>query len=484
MPVTFAVLDSGGTDTDARDYTTANDITPAANKLILAVVMVLDLGSARTASICSGCGLSWSFITGAAGNADQPGIRVFKGTGASPSTGKVTFAETVSAGQTADGAAWVIIECTNADVALASLGVIQSNTGSTATDSLSITLGAFRNAMSATVGIFGGYDNAGGALAITEGTGFSELVDFSQTAGGDTMRLQVETRADNDTGVDASISTANDRLSGIALEIGFVTLSAAGSSTPSGGLVKVVNKTVGLAGSITGASALAKVANVVLAGSVTPSGALAASLIKILDLAGSIAPTGALARQANKTLSGSATVAGALANVVDKALAGSSTPAGAITRVVDKGTAGTVQPDGSVVKNVTTALVGSITPSSALVRSVVKAFGGSSTPSGAITKVVQRNLGGSVHPSGGLASAFAKAFAGVITATGSLATTVISGAPPTADPYPYEAFARERSSAEATERGRAAAGESPGTTARERYAEHVRESASQVGVES
>lgn len=238
MPVTFTVLDSGGTDTDARDFTTANDITPKANTLHIAAIMVLDLGGARTASTLTGCNLTWSIINGAAGGATEPGIRVFKGVGSSPTTGKLTFAETVSSGQTADGAAWVIFECSGADAGIASLGVIQQNTGSTTTDSLSITLGAFRDANSATVGVFGGYDTAGGALDITVGSGFNQLSDFSQAAGGDTLRLFVETLGSNDTSVDCSISTANDRLSGVAFEVGhrIETVIATSASLPAAGV--------------------------------------------------------------------------------------------------------------------------------------------------------------------------------------------------------------------------------------------------------
>lgn len=212
-----SVLTSGGSDTDAIDYATAS-ITPAVGKTVIAAIGFLDLGAAKSAPTCSGCGLTWTQMTAIGGGTTEPSLFMFRASGV-PTTGAVTFTGVVTAGQTADGAVWVVFEMDNTDLTTTD-GVIQTNVGTTNTDSLSITLAAFRDAESATVGVFVGYDNAGGALDFTVGSGFTEALDISQAAGGDTMRLFVEYKIANDTGVDCTISAANDRISGLAMEVG------------------------------------------------------------------------------------------------------------------------------------------------------------------------------------------------------------------------------------------------------------------------
>lgn len=235
MAISLALLTSGGSDTDAIDYATAS-ISPTPGLLVLAAITQLDLGSALARPTVTGCGITWTFVNESGGGATEPRIQVYRAYAdpALVTAGAVTFTGCVTAGQTADGAAWMIVEVSGADVLGSNQGVTQSAVASTNTDSVSATLAAFKQASDGTVGVAAGYDNAGGALDITEGSGFTMLSEVSQTAGGDTLRLGFEWKTANDTGVDATISTANDRLQMVALEIAVPTNASAGSASGTG----------------------------------------------------------------------------------------------------------------------------------------------------------------------------------------------------------------------------------------------------------
>lgn len=79
--------------------------------------------------------------------------------------------------------------------------------------SLTVTLGAFGDAGNATLGAFGLADN----IAITPGTGFTEIAEQLVSDGGNDLGLQVQWRNDNDTTVDASWSSID--AGGVAIEI-------------------------------------------------------------------------------------------------------------------------------------------------------------------------------------------------------------------------------------------------------------------------
>lgn len=211
-----SILTNGGSDTDAASYSTAS-ITPSANKTIIAAILVYDAGAAAATTISvSGNGLTWTRVADPGSTTVQ--LSVFRASSQSaPSSEAVTFSNVVSAG-TADGAVWVVFEIDNVDITTND-GVVQSNGQTTTADSNTITLLPFASADNGTVGVWGAYDNAGGALAFTIGTGFSGKSEQSQTAGGDTLRNFYEYKQGNNTGVDVSVSAANDRLSGVAMEI-------------------------------------------------------------------------------------------------------------------------------------------------------------------------------------------------------------------------------------------------------------------------
>jgi len=222
MPVSAAsALNVAGTDTDARNYTTAS-WTPTRGKVYLLAFAVLDLGGSPTVPSVSGNNITWNRVgNDVGGTATQPAMAVWSGVAdASSTAGSITFTGAVSAGQTADGAIWGLVELTEVDWGTGD-GFVQSGVASTTADTITVTLGAFSDTDNATGAWFLSYDNAGGALTNTAGSGFALVsgLDASQTMGGDTVRLSFEFRNTNDTSVDATASAANDRMLMHAVEI-------------------------------------------------------------------------------------------------------------------------------------------------------------------------------------------------------------------------------------------------------------------------
>lgn len=221
MAFTFTTLTKGGSDTDAISYTTAS-ITPSADKTILASILIMDLAGNFQTPVVTGNGLTWTLI-GAQGFGTPTWQAYYRASSYNaPSTGAVTFTPTVTAGNTSTGAAWIIFEIGGSDI-FTQDGIVQGQgfdaNNRTANDTLTLTaLNTFASANNLAVGIWGAYDNAGGALAFTAGTGFTVRDSVSQTAGGDTLLIGYET-AVNDTTIDISVSAANDRLQGGGLEI-------------------------------------------------------------------------------------------------------------------------------------------------------------------------------------------------------------------------------------------------------------------------
>lgn len=206
--------------TNSTTYNTAS-ITPGGNRLIL-------LAALTTRGIATGCdadilttsvtgnGLTWVRVAEecfSAAGAPTIGIELLRAMGASPSTGAITITYSPSK----LNAAWAVIECSGVDTSgtNGSGAVVQSATNLVEPGtSLTVTLGAFGSAGNATLGLFGLQDN----LAVTPGTGFSELAEQLVSDGGtNDAGLQVQWRSDNDTSVDASFSSVD--AGGIAIEI-------------------------------------------------------------------------------------------------------------------------------------------------------------------------------------------------------------------------------------------------------------------------
>jgi hypothetical protein len=330
-----SALNVTGSDTDARDYTTAS-WTPTAGKVYLLAFAVLDLGGSPLVPTVSGNNITWDRVGNDVGGAtNQPSMAVWSGYADSTSTaGAITFSGCVPSGQTADGAIWGIVELS--DVGRGTdKGMIQSGITSTTADTITVTLSAFASADNATGAWFLSYDNAGGTLTNTAGTGFALVsgLDASQTMGGDTTRLSFEFRNDNDTSVTASAAAANDRMLMHAVEIraaitysrtatidGTGTLSAttyrtqlrtatiSGEGTFSASAYVTRSRNATISG--TGTFAATAVRTASRSATINGTGTFAASAVRTAFIIGAISGTGTFIPAVTRTKFGSATISG------------------------------------------------------------------------------------------------------------------------------------------------------------------------------
>lgn len=360
MPVSAAsALNVAGTDTDARDFTTAS-WTPTAGKVYLVAFAVHDLGGSPLVPTISGNNISWSRVgNDVGGGTTQPTMAVWAGyADSSASAGAITFSGAVPSGQTADGAIWGVAELT--DVARGSdLGMVQSAVASTTADTVTATLGTFASSSNATGGWFLSYDNAGGTLTNTAGSGFTIVTGLNaqQASGGDTMRLSFEFRNDNDTSVDGSASAANDRMLMHAVEIRAATSrSGSGSIAGDGQVAGTASRARARAGSVAGDGAVAASGVAVRGRAATLSGAgvVSASGAAVRVGAGAVTGDGQVAGSGVVARVGSAAVAGAgtVQATGTRGQAGAATLAGvgaiAASGVGGRSATGTVAGDGSV----------------------------------------------------------------------------------------------------------------------------------------
>lgn len=217
--VSCSVLTQGQDAVNATNFTTAS-ITPGADRLILLIAAQ----SRNTATDCAnnditsvtGNSLTWVAVNkqcfSDAGAPTQT-VEIWRSMGAAPSTGTINF--NVSSA-TQINAAWAVVECSGTDtsgtngsgaIVQSAINLVEPGT------SLTVTLGAFGDAGNATLGAFGLADN----IAITPGTGFTEIAEQLVSDGGNDLGLQVQWRNDNDTTVDASWSSID--AGGVAIEI-------------------------------------------------------------------------------------------------------------------------------------------------------------------------------------------------------------------------------------------------------------------------
>lgn len=215
-----------GLGSNATSFATAS-WTPSANTLYLASVTTrTGITANPNIPTASGNGLTWVQIATILyddSSSSRRRVTLFRAMGASPTTGALTFDE---GGQTQTDGGWIIDEVTGMDTTgtNGSGAIVQSatNVDVVGATSLTVTLGAFASANNATYGSFG-YTTGG--LAITIGSGFTQLAD--NTLGGSSTRVTTEWKSANDTTVDLS-PDGTQQMGGIALEI-----KQAVASTPS-----------------------------------------------------------------------------------------------------------------------------------------------------------------------------------------------------------------------------------------------------------
>ena len=215
--ITQSLLTSGNSETNTTTYVTAS-ITPAANKLILAVAVGLRLtNNPNSPPTVTGNGMTWVQVASAlyehvGGQTDRSSLAVFRALDPAPSSGAVTF----TYGDTQARASFSIIEIDNIDIggadgADAIVQVVINTESDTATPL--VTLGAFSELNNATLGVTA---YAVGTPTISPGTGFVEVVE--ETVAPEGHGHEVEFRSDNDTSVDWTY-TASVRTRSLAIEI-------------------------------------------------------------------------------------------------------------------------------------------------------------------------------------------------------------------------------------------------------------------------
>ncbi|MPZ50719.1 MAG: hypothetical protein GEU75_15710 [Dehalococcoidia bacterium] len=214
MAVAAALLTGSQDGTNASSYGTAS-ISPAANRLIIALVLNrVGAGTPNTPSL-SGNSLTWvQQRTEVEAATFRYRISVFRAMGASPSSGAVSIS---FSGQTQNYCGWIIAELSGVDTS-GSNGVgaiVQDNGYANTTNTLtpSVSLSAFESAANATLGCF----IHGQGTPINPGAGFTEVADISVESN---EQIYMEFRAGNDTTVDCTATTGTGNFSGgIALEI-------------------------------------------------------------------------------------------------------------------------------------------------------------------------------------------------------------------------------------------------------------------------
>lgn len=217
MAVSIANITSGF-DEDGGSSSTTASYTPTANKLqLLTVASRTGISTDPNQPTVTGDGLTWVVINSIVydtSSSSRRRVTLFRALGSSPSAGVLTID---FGGQAQTDVTWIVDETTGMDTSGTdgSGAIVQSVTGKdesgTAT-SLTITLAAFGSTDNATYGSFG-WD---GSPTQTAGTGFTEIDEQHDSVSD--VACGTEFRADNDTSVDASYSSAV-LVGGIAIEI-------------------------------------------------------------------------------------------------------------------------------------------------------------------------------------------------------------------------------------------------------------------------
>jgi hypothetical protein len=110
---------------------------------------------------------------------------------------------------------WMVVAWTGTDITTGD-GIVQGVAGTTTADSITVTLDAFADAANGTCAFYSSLDTSLAVPALSPGTGFTELVEIQPANYGS---LAFEYRTDNDTSVDATAETINDRMCMVAMEI-------------------------------------------------------------------------------------------------------------------------------------------------------------------------------------------------------------------------------------------------------------------------
>lgn len=204
--VSRANITSGGDSTDQDTYTTAS-VTLKAGRLYLLSVENSHASAAPAVSSITGGG-TWAVTDATNGTTTFNGglnrLSVWYLVPTADYTGTLSISFGASSGVT--GACWALTEMAGQPAA-GFLVQVAKATGNSTTPS--VTLSAFAASANCTFGAIGIANTSG----VTPGTGFTELADA--TAATPAQGLETEWRVDNDTSVDATVTSGQWAIIGI-----------------------------------------------------------------------------------------------------------------------------------------------------------------------------------------------------------------------------------------------------------------------------
>lgn len=210
MAVTATHLTTGGSAVDNTSFATAS-ITPSSNKLVLVGLRYRRaVGTPPTTPSLSGNSMTWVEVATITSSGATQKVSIFRSMALAPTTGAITM----SFSETQDNCLWSVAEFTNASTnGTFGSGAIRqsaSNEVSGTNTGITVTLAAFANTLNATYGVVG----TGPNIAITEGSGFSELGEAAAAAEGS---IESEFKGTNDTSVDWT--WASTAITGLAIAV-------------------------------------------------------------------------------------------------------------------------------------------------------------------------------------------------------------------------------------------------------------------------
>lgn len=216
MAITAANLTSGGLTAGTNTFSTGT-ITPSSGKFLFINVSARNGASTDpTISSISGCGMTWTAVGNANWDftsASRRNTHIWKGVGASPSTGAIT----VTMGQDNLSYAWDVVEIAGADNTTPVVQAGSAVNGDAGT-AVTVTLGAFSSTDNATYGAVGEWNG----LSLIADTGYSIVTQIGTSDPG----LASQINPGNDTSVFFNFGAA-DNVGAVAVEIKAAAAAAA-----------------------------------------------------------------------------------------------------------------------------------------------------------------------------------------------------------------------------------------------------------------
>lgn len=238
MAIAINILTSGNALNAANPASAS--ITPGSDRLVLVAVNYIFEGGGTTAITISGNGLTWDVVQShvVAGHRQM----VFRGMGASPSTGAITFT-----GTTFDSIVWSVAEFSGVDTSgtNGSGAIAQSKVATGTSTTPTVTLDTAIGSGGAT---YGAVSNASDTT-VTPGASYTEIHDLNAGGSGESASLlETEYRLAGNVVINATISSAAWGVIGIEIKTeplailpsGIATAEAFGTAVVGRGAVAIV----------------------------------------------------------------------------------------------------------------------------------------------------------------------------------------------------------------------------------------------------